>query len=154
MEGVKDYSKKVKEIANAEITPYVEDIDNFINECNRMLLRGDALSDKALESIVINIPALLYYLGTQRETLMADATIAKINYRNQLSEHKLEAEGTVGDRQSKAELEVAEEEVAKIVFETAVALMKVREEAAIELLQSAKKIINSRTEQLKLTGAV
>lgn len=153
LDKVLEMSKPIEEMARSLICDYVDDLDAYVADCNNLLLRGDGLPNEMLDDIIINIPAMLYSVGTQRERLIANMNIAKINLRNEMSKYKLAAEGTVSDRQSQAELSCEDEEVAKLIMETAVGLIKAREECAIELLQSAKKIMSRRTEEIKLTVA-
>ena len=59
--------------------------------------------------------------------------------------------GTISDKQSIAELGVQEEEITRIIYARAYAIVKNKMEYATELLASIKKVITRRTAEYQMT---
>ena len=92
----------------------------------------------------MTIPTLVYFVGEAQERMGIRQDVADSNYKNLYNKHYMEAEGTAQIRKSYCETMLENEALVSIVYKKSYDLIKQKVSIAIELLQSAKKILSRR----------
>ena len=155
-EKVQDIMKSVQE--NSQ---YVQNlVDNLVHECCdtldeyiayvRSLLNGE-VSNSELDDIVLTIPSLLYFVGTQQEKLGILHDVAKTNRNVLYNKLFTETVGTINAKKSAAELQLLNEDIVTMVYDHAYETIKSKVDFATEILQSAKKVISRRMSEFDIS---
>ena len=93
----------------------------------------------------------LYYLSGQLGHLETEESIAKVTQKIAYNEARLRAEGTVSDKDSKAEQAVEQDTLVTIVFTRAKKCLQDKRDLSLELLNSLKKIVSRRISEYEMT---
>ena len=123
---------------------YVADILNKASE-------SDPITDQELDDIIMTLPTQMYFASEIQEKLGIRHDVSSTN--RQLMYNKLfsGAEGAIGVRKAYAETELVNEDIALIVYERAYNQIKSKLAYALELLQSAKKVLGRRVAAMELS---
>ena len=100
---------------------------------------------------VLTLPTLLYFVSESQEALGIREDVSKAYEKDKFNETISHTEGTVAVKTALAELETQNEYLAKVVYQRAYKKIKLRVEAAYELLQSVKKVLSRRMLALELS---
>lgn len=154
-----DYSKVAKgkqevEVATVEIhkmvqtvvDKYCADLDKLLEGIQEVLFdtKDNELTSAELDRIVLKLPLLIYFGGTGQEYVGLQEDVAKFARQLEFSKHFNNAAGTVADKTNYAETKVNEEEAVRVIYSRAYKIIRGKMEMALELLQSAKKVISRR----------
>jgi len=127
---VSDYCKPLDE--------YMEFIRNILNDT------ANPPTDQELDDFILNLPVLLYFTGEAQEALGIKEDVAKAIKQELYNEIYEKSTGTIADKTAAAELATQNEYIAHIAYQRAYKKVKLRMEAANEMLQSVKKVISRR----------
>jgi len=127
---VSDYCKPLDE--------YMEFIRNILNDT------ANPPTDQELDDFILNLPVLLYFTGEAQEALGIKEDVAKAIKQELYNEIYDKSTGTIADKTAAAELATQNEYIAHIAYQRAYKKVKLRMEAANEMLQSVKKVISRR----------
>jgi len=143
----------IDEIVNQLVADYCKTLDNYMHEIDAVLYSNDnPPTDTQLENFALNIPVLLYFTGEAQETLGIREDIAKA-IKQELYNHEYDkAEGTIADKTAKAEIISENEALVHMIYQRAYKKVKLRAEAANEVLQSVKKVISRRISEKELSN--
>lgn len=142
------------------VQPYV---DNLVNTCcNKLdeymnyvseLLRSDSsnITDVELDDIILTIPTLLYYVGTQQERFGVLQDVSESSKKLMYNDILLNTTGTVAQKSATAEKTVFNEEIVTLIYKRACSTIKSKIQFAMELLQSAKKVSSRRMTETELS---
>lgn len=145
-------SKYILEIVTKLVSDCCGNLDKFVEYIKgRMSEANYNLTDRELDDIIITIPTLLYFVGTQQEKLGIHHDVTKIARNTQFNEAYLRAAGTAGAKKAHAESIVVNDDIAMVVYIRAYNMIKSKIDSATEILQSAKKILTRRISELELT---
>lgn len=145
-------SDLIEVIVNKLVQDYCKPLDEYVSFI-RSILNDSANppTDTELDDFVLNIPTLLYFTGEAQESLGIKEDVAKAVKQELFSEVYAAAVGTIGDKTAAAELLTQNEYIVHTAYQRAYKKVKLRMEAAYELLQSVKKVISRRTTEYELS---
>lgn len=135
----------VDSIVNRLVSDYCKPLDEYM-EFIRNILNDTANppTDSELDDFALNIPVLLYFTGEAQEALGVKEDVAKAVKQELYNEIYEKSTGTIADKTAAAELATQNEYIAHIAYQRAYKKIKLRMEAANEMLQSVKKVISRR----------
>jgi len=150
---VEDNSKILDDVVSDIIRPYCRDLDNYVAFVRDCLKDGDKpASNQELEDFCMNLSTYIYYASGVVETLGIRDDISKALWKEIYHSTRNETTGgTVADKDSKAELASQQEQLTNICYNRAYRIMKAKVDSAQELLQSAKKVLSHRMQEMELT---
>ena len=152
-QNVEDNSKQIDDIVNTIIEPYCKSLDDYVQFIATILQDGEnPPTDQELDDMCINLATRIYFAGGLCEQLGIRDDISKAVYKEMYHASRASIEkGTVADKDSLAELASQEEFVISSAYTRAYKTMKAKVENAQELLQSIKKVIGRRMQEIELT---
>lgn len=150
---VEDNSKVLSDIVDDIIHPYCKDLDNYVEFVKDCLKNGERpASNRELEDFCMNLSTYIYYASGVVETLGIRDDISKAIWKEMYhSTRNNTTGGTVADKDSIAELSSQQEQLTNICYNRAYRIMKAKVDSAEELLQSAKKVLSHRMQEMELT---
>lgn len=152
-EHVEDYSKTIDDIVNDIIRPYCKDLDNYVQFIKDCLKDGEnpPTSDE-LDDFCLNLSTYIYFAGGMCEQLGIRDDISKAVYKEMYHTARASQEkGTIADKDSLAELASQEEYIVSASYTRAYRTMKSKIDGAQEVLQSCKKVLSRRMQEVELT---
>lgn len=137
---------QVNDMVQEIVNHYCADTDKLIGAMQDILFseKDNELSDSELDNIVLKLPVLLYFSNAGQEYVGLMEDVAKFARQLEFSKHFNQATGTVADKTNFAETKANEEEVVRVVYSRAYKIIRTKMDMALELLQSAKKVISRR----------
>lgn len=137
---------QVNEMVDEIVKHYCDGTDELMLKIQEILFaeNDNELSNTELDSIVLKIPVLVYFASAGQEYVGLQEDVAKFARQLEFSKHFNTAAGTVADKTNYAETKANEEEVVRVVYSRAYKIIRGKMEMALELLQSAKKVISRR----------
>ena len=151
---VENNSVLIEEIVNKLVSSYCSQLDEYVKMIDNVLKdEAKPLTDYELDDICISLPTLLYFTAQGQETLGIREDVAKAIKMEIFNNNFDAATGTIADKTAIAELASQSETIIYIAYNRAYKQIKSRLEIGNELLQSVKKVINRRTEEIKLSGS-
>ena len=152
-ERVESNSGQIDEIVKDIIQPYCKNLDKyvaFIHEC--LLDVQKQPSPPELEDWCLNLSTEIYFASGMSELLGIRDDIAKAVYKEvyNTSRNALD-KGTVADKDSIAALQSQAEAIISSAYTRAYRTMKDKMDAAQEILQSCKKVLQNRISERELT---
>ena len=124
---------------------YVEYVSGLMNDPNY------ELTSVQLDDIVMTIPTILYFVGTQQERYGIKRDVSKSSRTLMYNKIYADTAGTAGVKKAAADAELFNEEIVTIIFDSTYNTIKAKVDAATELLQSAKKVVSRRMSEIELT---
>ena len=142
----------VDSIVNRLVSDYCKPLDEYM-EFIRNILNDTANppTDRELDDFTLNIPVLLYFTGEAQEALGIKEDVAKAVKQELYNEIYDKSTGTIADKTAVAELATQNEYIAHIAYQRAYKKVKLRMEAANEMLQSVKKVISRRISEYDMS---
>lgn len=151
-ERVETLTKVVNEMVNTLVSKVCQDLDEYMRLIDCILCSQDSeVTDRELEDFTLNLPSLLYVVSSRREALGVKEDVSKAIYKEVYNQVREKAQGTVADKDTAADLASKSEAITVIVYSRAVKLIKAKEEASWEMLNSVKKVLTRRTAELELS---
>ena len=150
---VETNSKQIENIINEIITPYCKGLDDYVTFIKDVLSDGEKPpTDIELEDFCMNLGTHIYFAGSMVEQLGIKDDISKAVYKEMYHSSRASLDkGTVADKDSLAELESQKEYLINVCYNRAFRILKAKVENAQELLQSVKKVLSRRMQELELT---
>lgn len=151
---VEDNSSIIEEIVNQIILPYSKDLDAYVQFIKECLSDGrNPPTDYELEDFCMNLSTYIYFAGGMCEQLGIRDDIARAVWKEMFNTTRNNTEkGTVADKDTIAELASQQEQLTSICYTRAYRIMKGKVENAQELLQSCKKVLSRRMQEIELTN--
>ena len=145
LDSVDEDSMYIDELVEQLVSSCCSSLDNYINYVKEILNDDNSnIPSATLDDIVMTIPSLLYFVGTQQEKLGIRHDVAKSTRNILFNQLFTKSVGTVNAKKAEAEIQLFNEDMATIVYDRAYNSIKTKVEFATEILQSAKKIISRR----------
>lgn len=145
-------SKIIDNLVNNLVSSYCSELDNYVTYIKKILDDTNTpIVDTELDDFVLTLPTLLYFVSESQEALGIREDVSKAYEKDKFNETISHTEGTVAVKTALAELETQNEYLAKVVYQRAYKKIKLRVEAAYELLQSVKKVLSRRMLALELS---
>ena len=152
-DDIEEKSKVIDTIVEGIINPYCKDLDNYVNFIKECLKDGEnPPTTDELDDFCLNLSTYIYFAGGMTEQLGIRDDIAKAVYREIYHTARASQEkGTVADKDSLAELASQEEYIISSSYTRAYRTMKSKIDGAQEVLQSCKKVLSRRMQEIELT---
>jgi hypothetical protein len=151
--AVENHSKTINHIVADIIEPYCRDLDKYVNFVKDCLKNGERpVSNQELEDFCMNLSTYIYFASGFVETLGIKDDISKALWKEMYHTTRNNTiNGTVADKDSIAELASQQEQLTNICYNRAYKIMKAKVDSAQEVLQSAKKVLSHRMQEMELT---
>ena len=145
-EDVEVATVEIHKMVQAVVDKYCSDLDKLLEGIRQVLFsdKDNELTSAELDRIVLKLPLLIYFGGAGQEYVGLQEDVAKFARQLEFSKHFNNAAGTVADKTNYAETKVNEEEAVRVIYSRAYKIIRGKMEMALELLQSAKKVISRR----------
>ena len=150
---IEDNSHTMDDIVQDIISPYSRDLDSYVKFISGCLKDGNnPPTNSELEDFCINLSTYIYFAGGMCEQLGVRDSISKAVYKETYNTARSKQErGTVDDKNTLAELASQQEQLVSICYNSAYKTMKVKIDAAQELLSACKKALQHRMDEMNLT---
>lgn len=153
MKNVDSISDTIKEISDGLVTKYCKDLDDIMLNI-RTTLGQYNVSDEYLETSILGLANILYFVGSAQEDLGIKEDTCKAIRQEVYSKAREQATGkTVADKTAKAELIAQAETMTLAIYSRAYKKVKLRMDAGYEMLNSLKKVMNKRISELELSNS-
>ena len=137
-------SELINKIVDDLVSQYCSGLDTYMAFIKELLNSDQPPTDVELDDFTLNLPVLLYFTGEAQEALGIKEDVAKAVRQEMYNEVYDAATGTIADKTAAAELASQAEYITHIAYQRAYKKVKLRMEAANEMLQSVKKVISRR----------
>lgn len=129
-------------------------MDEYIENVQHVLdTESSDLSIEDLNRILIKITTYSYFMCTRQEILGIRHDIADLMLSEKYnSVYMAQTAGTVPTKTAKATEGSKEEKVMSVIFDRAYKIIKLKNEAAIRMIDSVKKIVSSRLQEMQLAN--
>lgn len=129
-------------------------MDEYIEHIRKVLdTEVSDLSIEDLNRILIKITTYSYFLVAKQEFLGIRHDIAALVYSEKFNLSYMGATtGTVASKTAKAEESAKDEKVVSVIYDRAYKILKMKSDAAIRMIDSIKKIVSSRLQEISLAG--
>lgn len=150
---VETNSTQMDNIVDDIIHAYVKDLDAYVTFIGNCLRNGEnPPTTDELEDFCMNLSTRIYFAGGLCEHLGIRDDIAKAVYKEVYNTNRnAQTAGTVADKDTLAALASQEEALISSAYTRAYKIVKGKVENAQELLQSCKKVLSHRMQELELT---
>ena len=149
---VDNLSKEVIEMADQIANDVCTDLDDYMRGIDEILTNQEhPVSDYQLDDFVLNLSSLLYLVADAQENLGIKEDVARAIQKEVYNRVREKAQGTVADKDTAAELQCQEEAITTIVYARAYKKVKLRVEAAAEMVNSVKKVMTRRVAEYEMS---
>lgn len=150
---VEENSETINQLVEDVVKPYIKDLDKYVGFIKNCLKDGEnPPTDAELDDFVLNLSTYIYWASGACEQLGIRDDISKAVYKEVYHAKRNELNsGTIADKDSIAELESIQEQIANVVYNRAYKIVKSKVENAQELLSSCKKVLSHRLTEMELT---
>ncbi|MDD3039715.1 hypothetical protein [Bacteroides sp.] len=149
---IKDNSRALDNVVDKLVSDYCKPLDDYIKLIKDILDdKKIPPTDRELDDFTLNLPVLLYFTGEAQESLGIKEDVARAIKTEVFNEVFSDAPGTIADKTAKAELASQNEGITHLVYQRAYKKVKLRMEAANEVLQSVKKVMSRRMTEYEMT---
>ena len=145
-------SATVQEMADFIIGDSLNELDNYLATVRTAFVENVELLDGDLDKIILQLPVYIYNLIVLAENIEMKKGVAKEHSKYAQNEAMLNATGTVADKTAKAENQTAQDRITQLAYQTASSIVKSKIDAAMTVLDSAKKVQQRKIAEMKLTG--
>lgn len=153
MKNVDSISNTIKEISDGLVTKYCKDLDDIMLNI-RTTLGQCNMSDEYLETSILGLANILYFVGSVQEDLGIKEDTCKAIRQEVYSKAREQATGkTVADKTAQAELIAQAETMTLAIYSRAYKKVKLRMDAGYEMLNSLKKVMNKRITEMELSNS-
>lgn len=151
-----DYTfQSINDIANLILADYTLDLNEYIDSIyQKWIINKEVPSDSELDDIISMIPLYLYRAVSVKESLATKEDLAKVIKDKAYNEALLKGTGTVAERQANADNSITSDKLAYLAYNTAYKIIQSKFDMALELLNSAKKVQNSRISERELSRRI
>lgn len=145
-------SKEVVEMADTIANEVCADLDEYMRGIDEILTNQEhPVSDYQLDDFILNLSSLLYLISDAQENLGIKEDVARAIQKEVYNRVREKAQGTVADKDTAAELQCQEEAITTIVYARAYKKVKLRVEAASEMVNSVKKVMTRRIAEYEMS---
>ena len=150
-ETVED-SQYVDELVNDIVVKCCEGLDSYINYVRELLSPDNYnLTDEQLDDIIMTIPTLIYFASETQEKLGLRHDVAESRRKMSYNEFFVTTEGSAGVKKGVAENQTFDESMVVVIYDRAYNIVKSKIGTALELLQSAKKVVSRRMQSVDIS---
>ena len=143
---------QLSEIIAGIVQPYCKDLDNYIVFIRECLKDGENPATNAeLEDWCLNLSTYIYFASGMCEQLGIKDDISKAIWKEVYNTNRQDNKGTIADKNALAELAAQQEYLTNVCYNRAYKILKSKVDNAQELLQSCKKALSHRIQEMELT---
>ena len=150
IEIVKKDKEYLLEISNKICSEFTAHLDQLMQSVY-LDIKDDKVSDKMLENSYLELTSLVYFLGDKLESLGIEQTVASARNQEIFNRLYQEAEGTIKDKQAFAEENSKYEYFLKAVYDSVYKRIKLKMDAAYEMVSTLKRVIAARTSEKSMS---
>lgn len=151
MHEVEEDSEYVQQIVDGLVSKCCDNLTDYINYVSKILNDNDySLTNDELDDIIMTIPTMLYYVGEQQERLGIKQDVSDTTRSFMYNKLFAESTGTVDHKKAVTESALFDETLVTVIYARAYNTIKSKVSTAMELLQSAKKIMSRRITEAEL----
>lgn len=151
MQKVSDMSKQISEISDKIVSKYCEPLEKIMLMLKDELKQSQNIDNERLERYILNLANTLYFIGSAQEDIGVREDISKSIRQEVYNQCREQADGTIADKNMKAETETQKETMVCSIYSRAYKKIKLKMDAGNEMLNSLKKIMNKRISEIELT---
>ena len=149
---VNGLSREVIEMADQIANSVCADLDDYMKGIDEILTNQECpVSDYQLDDFILNLSSLLYLVSDAQENLGIKEDVSRAIQKEVYNRVREKAQGTVADKDTAAELQCQEEAITTIVYARAYKKVKLRVEAAAEMVNSVKKVMTRRVAEYEIS---
>lgn len=144
-------STPIEEAVNSIVDRHTHNLTEIIHKIRTMLRDDtDILTDQEIEDIMLQLPIILYDITDDQELVGLQSDFASQVYKESYNEAYKIARGTIGDKNSVAELQTMAQKLDSQIYERSYKTIKQKVSMAIETLNAVKKVRDSRAQRYDL----
>ena len=152
LETLDDDTEYARGIVDSLVHQCCDKLDQYVQYVFELLEGGsNNITDAELDDIIMTIPALLYFCGTQQELLGLKQDMSDVSKTTDYNDVYAETVGTEGHKKAVATNAVMNKTLVSTIYGSAHDIIKQKVSYATELLQSAKKVVSRRMSELELS---
>jgi len=152
MSTVDEDSEYIQSLVDDLVKSCCETLDEYVKWVSALLADSSIhVTNEQLDDIIMTIPTLLYFVGTQQERYGIKRDVSKASKSTLYNKIYRETVGIASVKKAAAEDATFNENLVTTVFSSAYDTIKTKMEYATELLQSAKKVVSRRMTESDLT---
>lgn len=145
-------SREVIEMADSIANTVCADLDDYMKGIDEILTNQERpVSDCQLDDFILNLSSILYLVSDAQENLGIKEDVSRAIQKDVYNRVRAKAQGTVADKDAAAALQCQEESITTIVYARAYKKVKLRVEAATEMVNSVKKVMTRRVAEYELS---
>lgn len=145
-------SSLVDDIVDKLVKQYCGPLDEYMKIIDDILVNQDTpITNEQLDEFTLNLPSLLYFVSEAQESLGIKEDVSNAIRNEIYNQVREKSTGTVADKDTAAELATQAEAIVVIAYKRAYRKVKLRVEAAYEMLSSVKKVLTRRIAEYGLT---
>lgn len=157
-QNVEYFNKVTKQVADA----YSTELDSLIRDFRQKQQQYDSLPIDYIEKLYMELSGILYFMGDQLEQLgihndMSKAAKQEIYNKaylsNQVKDTDRRNKTTVAENVAVAEQESQYETIVNSIYDRAYKILKYKIDAGFEILNTLRKVISRRMQEIDLTSA-
>lgn len=151
-ERVNNLSKEVVEMADKIADEVCSDLNDYMAGIDEILTSQDTpVTDIQLDDFVLNLASILYFVSDAQENLGIKEDVSRAIQKEVYNRVREKAQGTVADKDTAAELQCQEEAITTIIYARAYKKVKLKVEAASEMINSVKKVMTRRIAEYEMS---
>lgn len=138
---------KIVDDVCSELDDYMQGIDEILTN------QENPIADEQLDDFILNLSSLLYLISDAQESLGIKEDVSRAIQKEVYNKVREKAQGTVADKDTAAQLQCQEESITTIVYARAYKKVKLKVEAATEMVNSIKKVMTRRVAEMEMSQA-
>lgn len=147
-------SSLVDDIVNKLVAEYCGPLDDYMKIIDDILVnQNEPITNEQLDEFTLNLPSLLYFTSESQESLGIREDVCNAIRNEIYNQVREKSTGTVADKDTAAELATQAETIVLVAYRRAYKKVKLRVEAAYEMLGSVKKVMTRRIAEYGLSSA-
>ena len=127
-------------------------LDSKMSDISRLLM-SDVITDDQLQDCILNLASILYFTSSQVERAGIQQDMYTAIRKKTYNEARLQASGTVAEKDSMAMLATCTDSVVEDIYARAYKQMKAKLDSGYEMLNSLKKVMTTRIAELELSNS-
>lgn len=145
-------SKEVNEMVDKIVNEACAELDEYIQGIDEILTsQTNPVTDAQLDDFTLNLSSLLYFVSAAQENIGIKEDVSRAIQKEIYNRVREKAQGTVADKDMAAELQSQNETLTTVIYNRAYKKVKLRAEAASEMVNSVKKIITRRIAEYEMS---
>lgn len=145
-------SKEVNEMVDKIVNEVCSDLDEYMQGIDEILTsQTNPVTDAQLDDFTLNLSSLLYFVSAAQENLGIKEDVSRAVQKEIYNRVREKAQGTVADKDMAAELQSQNETLTTVIYNRAYKKVKLRAEAASEMVNSVKKVMTRRVADIELS---